>query len=728
MTISIWRYSHLTLAISSALFIVIASLTGVILAFEPISNKIKPYASENLNTISISETIGVLQEKYDEVITIEIDENDFVSASIINKEGENKTFYINPKTGENIGGIIKKSALFEFATNLHRSLFLKTTGRFIIAAVSLLLLLISITGTILIARRQGGFSKIFTNIVKEDFNQYYHIFYGRYFLIPIIIITLSGIYLSLDKFSLLPKKNHKYEKLEIDKVASNLKVTNFDFFKSKKLNEIQNIEFPFSKDEGDYFQVKTLNNEFSIHQFNGQIIKKKKQDLVTLGSYYSLIFHTGKGSIIWSLVLFLSCLVILFFVFSGFSMTLKRKKKTTKIINETTKDNAEIIILVGSETGSTIRFAIAFKNALIKVNKKVLVSEMNDYDTYENAKNIIVFTATYGDGEAPINAHKFLKLFKSIQQKNNLKYAVLGFGSMQYPEFCKFAVLVDASLQVSTNFAPEIPLFKIDNQNLKSFKNWTAQWSILNDLALEINENDILEAHENKKFKIIDSSKINIDSTFLVTLKPQKKIKFTSGDLLSIIPEEETSKRHYSIAKIDNKLLLSVKKHEFGICSNYLYNLNKSENISGVIQQNKNFHFPKKVNEVILIANGTGIAPFLGMIQENKKVKVHLFWGGKTKKSLDIYNKYIIAALENKTLTSLNVAYSQEQKIYVQDLLESQTKLISNVLRQDGVIMVCGSLSMLSGVEKVIDKIASEQLKSSIQTLRDNKQIKSDCY
>jgi len=305
MTISIWRYSHLTLAISSALFIVIASLTGVILAFEPISNKIKPYASENLNTISISETIGVLQEKYDEVITIEIDENDFVSASIINKEGENKTFYINPKTGENIGGIIKKSALFEFATNLHRSLFLKTTGRFIIAAVSLLLLLISITGTILIARRQGGFSKIFTNIVKEDFNQYYHIFYGRYFLIPIIIITLSGIYLSLDKFSLLPKKNHKYEKLEIDKVASNLKVTNFDFFKSKKLNEIQNIEFPFSKDEEDYFQVKTLNNEFSIHQFNGQIIKKKKQDLVTLGSYYSLIFHTGKGSIIWSLILFL---------------------------------------------------------------------------------------------------------------------------------------------------------------------------------------------------------------------------------------------------------------------------------------------------------------------------------------------------------------------------------------------------------------------------------------
>ena len=50
------------------------------------------------------------------------------------------------------------------------------------------------------------------------------------------------------------------------------------------------------------------------------------------------------------------------------------------------------------------------------------------------------------------------------------------------------------------------------------------------------------------------------------------------------------------------------------------------------------------------------------MIQENKKARIHLFWGGKTKKSLELYNKYIISALENKTLTSFYIAYSQDQQ------------------------------------------------------------------
>jgi sulfite reductase (NADPH) flavoprotein alpha-component len=209
-------------------------------------------------------------------------------------------------------------------------------------------------------------------------------------------------------------------------------------------------------------------------------------------------------------------------------------------------------------------------------------------------KNIIIFTATYGDGEAPINAYKFLKLTKAVPQTKNVKYAVVGFGSKQYPEFCKFAVQVDASLQILSNFTPEIPLFKIDNQNLNSFKSWIDQWSILNNCSLEIEENDILEASKNYQFKNIDSCKINIDNTFLITLKPKKKVRFSSGDLLSIKPTEESTRRYYSVAKIGNTILLSVKKHEFGVCSNYLYGLHKNEKISGSIQENKNFHFPKK--------------------------------------------------------------------------------------------------------------------------------------
>ena len=558
MTISIWRLSHLTLAISTSLFIVIAAVTGLILTFEPITNKLKPYSIANYEQISIAETIEALEKRYDEIITIEIDENNFVAASIINKKGASKSFYINPKTGEKIGNLIKKSRFYDFITNLHRSLFLKSTGRLLIGFVSFLLFIIAITGIILIVKRQGGIRKVFSKVVKENFQQYYHIFFGKNFFIPIVIITLTGLYLSLERFSLFSETANNLTKLEINKT---LKFTDFEFFKTTKLEEVKKIEFPFSSSKEDYFNIKTIDNEFEINQFNGQIIGQKKQSLSLLGTHYSLLLHTGAGSILWSVILLLSCLAILFFIFSGFYMTIKRKRKTTSIINNTLKDKAEFIILIGSETGTTIRFATAFKNELIKANKAVFITELNRYSSYKNAKNIIIFTATYGDGNAPANAQNFIKLIHLIEPKRNLNYSVLGFGSKQYPAFCQFAILVHASLQIHLKFTPEMPLFKIDDQNLSSFENWKNEWGNLNNIKLEINLTDLLEKDEETSFKITNNSKTNIDNTFLIHLKPTIKANFTSGDLLAITPKGEEKKRLYSVAKIDNTLVLSVKKH-----------------------------------------------------------------------------------------------------------------------------------------------------------------------
>ena len=116
------------------------------------------------------------------------------------------------------------------------------------------------------------------------------------------------------------------------------------------------------------------------------------------------------------------------------------------------------------------------------------------------------------------------------------------------------------------------------------------------------------------------------------------------------------------------------------------------------------------------------------MLEENKKASIHLFWGGRTKKSFEIYKKYIAAALKNKTLTSFQAAYSQEQKTYVQELLENQTALIVAVLKKEGVVLICGALNMQLAVEKIIGNIASQELSTSIEVLKENKQIRTDCY
>jgi len=245
-----------------------------------------------------------------------------------------------------------------------------------------------------------------------------------------------------------------------------------------------------------------------------------------------------------------------------------------------------------------------------------------------------------------------------------------------------------------------------------------------------LDENKIFELVKETNIKVIEKSALNADDTFLIELKPTKKLKFTSGDLISITPQNEKTARLYSVAKIGKNILLSVKKHEFGICSNYLNNLSEENIFEASIQRNKKFHFPKKAKEVILIANGTGIAPFLGMINENNKTKISLFWGGRTQQSKEIYQPYIDKALRKRYLNSFETAYSKEnnQKIYVQDILKKYNHLIAEFLKNGHTILICGSLAMQKGVEKVLEEISKDLLETSLEEFKQKNQIKTDCY
>jgi sulfite reductase (NADPH) flavoprotein alpha-component len=214
-------------------------------------------------------------------------------------------------------------------------------------------------------------------------------------------------------------------------------------------------------------------------------------------------------------------------------------------------------------------------------------------------------------------------------------------------------------------------------------------------------------------------------------LKSTKKIDFTSGDLLEIKPQNENRKRLYSVGKIGKTILLSVRKHEFGVCSTFLNDLNVGNQLQASIQINENFHFPKKAKSVILIANGTGIAPFLGMINKHKKAtKVHLFWGIRTQKSIEIHQKHFDKFIKKNALASLNLAFSREQekKIYVQDLLLKHEQLVLETLKNDGVLLICGSLAMQKSVIKTIEDIVQKTWQINLDEFIKKGQIKMDCY
>lgn len=731
MTLSLWRYSHLVLALSSALFLVVASVTGVVLAFEPITESIKNYDVVSLKEVSLAETITNLKKEHIEVLQIRVTSDDFVMASLVNEEGETVKHYIHPITGELLGKVEEKSAVFKWMTNLHRSLFLKSIGRFFVGFVSLLLCFIAITGLLLLAQRQGGFFKLYGKVREREFNQRYHVILGRWLLLPLILVAVTGVYLSMEKFNLLPENEQQLDwSATGNKSLGNLPIAEQKFFKETTLSEIKNVNFPFSNDAMDYYEIALDDRKVLVHQYTGEVLSEIAYPFTHLASLWSLKWHTGEGNILWSLILLLASASILFFIFSGSAMYLKRRRRKHAPLLVDNIGTSEYIILVGSESGNTFSFASAFAKALKETKKSVAVTTLNEYASFPKATNIIVFTATYGDGDAPTNARKFESVFHRIDQPNSIQFTVVGFGSTDYPKFCQFAIKVDGLLHSKSTHKPLMPLVKIDEQSDLAFTDWINNWNVYTGMNLRVKlPHQKKKPKKDESFIVIERTSLNVDNTALLRLSPKNKARFQSGDLLNIIPPEDTFARQYSIAKINGDILLSIKWHPNGICSTYLCTLKVGDSIAARIEKNEKFHFPAKAPFVWLVANGTGIAPYLGMVHNNDKIPLRLTWGGRTAASFDCYQEILERPLSRERIKDYQLTFSQDNdKAYVQNVLVNQKVEVAKTLKEGGVFMLCGSLAMQHAVLDVLEDITTTVLKQPLSDFENNGQLLMDCY
>jgi len=730
MTLSFWRYSHLALAVFSAAFLILASATGVILAVDAIQEKTSGFRVENFEKITLGETLPILRKTYPEITELSVDHNQFVTLQGIDQEDNDLNAYIDPGTGKILGEPIKKSEFIQWTTALHRSLFLKETGRFIVGFISFLLVLISISGFVLVLKRQRSIRSLFSKIVKENFAQYYHVFLGRLSLIPILIIALSGTYLTLEKFNFFLEKTDAGEKTEVVKTSPISKKEDSSILKNTLLADVQKIEFPFSDDPEEYYIITLKDREIEVNQITGALVSESPTPMTTQLSDLSLDLHTGRTSILWAIILGIASLNILFFIYSGFSMTLKRR--ASRIKNKYKAEESKFILLVGSENGSTLRFANAIHKQLLAHGEKAFIAELNNYSVYPKAEHLIIFTSTHGLGDAPANAGKFISLLDKTEQKQKINVSVAGFGSKSYPDFCGFALVIDAELAKQNWSERILELQTINDKSSEEFVEWVKLWSAKTGIPLSTTPSIYNEIPKGlQKLKVLDKTTISdTEHTFLITLQTSINTKFTSGDLLAIYPANDNRERLYSIGNHDGNIQLVVKLHPSGLGSSYLYGVEKGAIIKARIIKNQAFYFPKRASKVALISNGTGIAPFLGMLEQNKKkTEIHLYCGFRTEtETVSGYKKFADEMIQKQQLQSFHLALSREENhFYVMDLIKRDACFFMDLLSQGGVIMICGSLAMQKDVESVLDEILA-QTALTISDYKSKGQILTDCY
>ena len=192
---------------------------------------------------------------------------------------------------------------------------------------------------------------------------------------------------------------------------------------------------------------------------------------------------------------------------------------------------------------------------------------------------------------------------------------------------------------------------------------------------------------------------------------PQISNFISFSDLIQLLPKQKC--RAYSICSsplVDPKQISIVvsRVDDHALASVYLTDEIKRNDLLSVTLRQGAFRLPTLPSQpIIMVAVGTGIAPFRAFLAElklkNRCKNAILFFGCRVESEW-IYRSEME---EFKSLGgTLHVAFSRgspEKVVYVQDLIRGESDSLKELIRRNAVVYVCGSTGMGLSVMKQFD-------------------------
>lgn len=163
-----------------------------------------------------------------------------------------------------------------------------------------------------------------------------------------------------------------------------------------------------------------------------------------------------------------------------------------------------------------------------------------------------------------------------------------------------------------------------------------------------------------------------------------------------------------------------------GVCSTSLRDTPPGETVQAVIKKPTNqFRMPTDPTvPIVMIGPGTGVAPFIGFIQERSVLQAqgtelgaaHLFFGCRHPDQDFIYRRELEEAHSAKII-QLHTAFSRltDQRDYVQDSIKKNWSSLWPLLRDNAVIYICGDGAMMEpDVKNTLIQLYMEQSNTAL--------------
>ncbi|MCM2474494.1 N-acetylglucosamine transferase [Rhizobium sp. CG5] len=734
------RSLHRWFGLIAAVLLTTVALSGMALSVFPVSEAFTRPAAQAISVAELAARVQVAEPSVEQIrrapsgrLTAYYFEGDQPASAVI-----------DPTTGKPAGSA-DTSALQRWLTNFHRSLLLDDTGRLVTAAGAAIMLLMTVSGLFLLARRAGGWRALLKPMRGQGDGRL-HAVMSRLALPGLLLSSLTALWMTAATFGLLPDGAGAPPFPAEVSGQTGVALAAIPLLQETPIEELRSLSFPAKTDATDVFTLKTAAGEGYIDQGNGRLLAWTDAGWTDRVSHLVMMLHTGQGLAWLGLLLGLSALSVPVLGWTGVSVWLAAwlaRRRDGKAASVPAAD-ADTIVLVGSEGGTTRGFAATLQSVLSAQGLGVHVGPMTGFDPnrWPKARRIILLAATYGDGAAPASASGFLAEFMHCPAKPGLPLAVLGFGDRSFPAFCGFAAEI-ARIADQKGWKLLTPFDTVDRRSPQDFARWGR--SLAQALSLDFELNHQPAALKTWAMSLVSRRDYGADVQAMTAilrfalpktslwhrLTGQGLPRFEAGDLIGVVPQGSDLPRFYSLASgtRDGFLEICVRKQAGGLCSGQLAALEPGDTMTAFVRPNPAFRPVRGRRPVILIGAGTGIGPLAGFARANRSRRpMHLYFGTRHPASDALYAEELSAWKDDGHLTSVSTAYSRTATpAYVQDILRQDAARLGKLIAAGGQVLVCGGREMAAGVATALADILAPQ-GVTLATLKAEGRYAEDVY
>jgi len=254
-----------------------------------------------------------------------------------------------------------------------------------------------------------------------------------------------------------------------------------------------------------------------------------------------------------------------------------------------------------------------------------------------------------------------------------------------------------------------------------------------------------------------DQQRIFIEQRQLADLVDEYPVKISPQALVELL--RPLSPRSYSIASsqnlVDEEVHLTVAslqsnaigKPRHGVASGFLnHRLSPGGQVKVFLEPNDGFRLPADpATPIIMIAAGTGLAPYRAFMQELEDRGANsdggpdswLIFGNPHLRTDFLYQREWLRWRDTGLINRIDTAWSRDQpeKRYVQHVVREQAKRIERWLQRGAHIYLCGSLQMGQAVQLALHdalvqerNIDSDAATAALADLRRQKRLQKDLY